>query len=342
MRLSHFVNNQQRGCTFCTLNNVGTVPDETFSHLFYDCDTTRSWHEKFLREHLPVNFFNNDVEKKMFFVTGFNNRYPRNMFLTTPVLLFQYCIWEAKLKKKIPSFHTLNEEFLDLCRKFIWSNSVAHNCCTSNNFPLCRNLGYGGAADNAAEQDGGPAGSPGPCSPTTPATPTPTPAPCSQTTPPPQMNNSLKIVKELDPDRILDKDASNDNFKRDGEAVDSCHTLSSSESESEDEATADGKEKEMEVDQPDTPILTNTAVSPAATKEALRKIPDPAPTAASSATAPVASPAVFQSGSRSGPGTGTDDQVKEPEPGASNSFYNVDPNSKKQIQNSGHTKKQFF
>jgi hypothetical protein len=158
VRLSHFVNNQQRGCTFCTLNNLGTVPDETFSHLFYDCITTRNWQENFLREHLPENFFNNDVEKRLFFITGYNNRYPMNLLLTTAVLLFQYCIWEAKLKKKIPSFHTLNEEFLDLCRKFIWSNSVAHNCCTSNNFPLRRNLGYGGAAVNAAghEQDGGP------------------------------------------------------------------------------------------------------------------------------------------------------------------------------------------
>jgi len=146
------------------------------------------------------------------------------------------------------------------------------------------------------------------------------------------MNNSLKIVKELDPDGILDKDVNNDNFKRDGEAVDPCHTLSSSEGESEDEATPDGKEKEMEVDQPDAPILTSTTVSPAAGSEP-RKLPDPAPTAGSATTGsativPDASPAVFQSGSGSGSGTGTDEQVKEPVPGASNSLYNVDPNSK--------------
>ncbi len=38
LRLSHFVANQQRGCTFCSLNNVAIIPDKTFSHLFYDCD----------------------------------------------------------------------------------------------------------------------------------------------------------------------------------------------------------------------------------------------------------------------------------------------------------------
>ena len=66
VRLSHFVNNQQRGCTFCSLNNVGNLPDETFSHLFYDCETTKSWHLQFLREHFPANLFNNDAEKNCF------------------------------------------------------------------------------------------------------------------------------------------------------------------------------------------------------------------------------------------------------------------------------------
>ena len=74
VRLSHFVNNQQRGCTFCSLNNVGNLPDETFSHLFYDCETTKSWHLQFLREHFPANLFNNDAEEKLFLITGFNNR----------------------------------------------------------------------------------------------------------------------------------------------------------------------------------------------------------------------------------------------------------------------------
>ncbi len=58
-RLSHFVANQQRGCTFCLLTNAVIIPDETFSHLFYECRTTRLWHEKFLREHVPADFFVN-------------------------------------------------------------------------------------------------------------------------------------------------------------------------------------------------------------------------------------------------------------------------------------------
>jgi hypothetical protein len=57
VRLSHFVANQQYGCTSCSLNNVAIIPDNTLCHLFYDCETTRSWHANFLREHIPVDFF---------------------------------------------------------------------------------------------------------------------------------------------------------------------------------------------------------------------------------------------------------------------------------------------
>jgi hypothetical protein len=156
VRLSHFVANQQRGCTFCSLTNAATIPDETFSHLFYDCETTGFWHAKFFREHTPENFFVNDEEKRLYMITGFCNRYPRNLFPTVTALLFQYCIWEARLKKKIPSFHTLNEDFLYMMKNFIWSNSVAYNCCTFSNFPLRRNLGYGRAAAAGQGRDGVP------------------------------------------------------------------------------------------------------------------------------------------------------------------------------------------
>jgi hypothetical protein len=58
---------------------------------------------------------------------------------------------------------------------------------------------------------------------------------------PPQMTNSQKLVHELDPDGILDKNVGElGSFKRDGEAVDPCHTLSSSEDD------YDGREENEE------------------------------------------------------------------------------------------------
>jgi hypothetical protein len=144
------------------------------------------------------------------------------------------------------------------------------------------------------------------------------------------MNNSMKIVRELDPDGILDKDANSDSFvKRDGEAVDPCHTLSSSESEEED--TADGTEKEMEVDQPAAPILTvptdpTAILNVASTGSESGEVPDPAPTAAGTAVFSDTAPTPTQSGS--GSRSRIDEHEQETDPGVSNSFNRVDPTSK--------------
>jgi hypothetical protein len=82
------------------------------------------------------------------------------------------------------------------------------------------------------------------------------------------MNDSLRKVHELDPDGILDHNTNEDNttndgsnFKKDGEATDPCHTLSSSKSE--EDGSCNETEKEMDVDQPvtaapSTAILANT------------------------------------------------------------------------------------
>ncbi len=84
----------------------------------------------------------------------------------------------------------------------------------------------------------------------------------------------------------------------------------------------------MEVDQPATPILTVPTVPPAALHEAstgseLGKVPDPVHTADGTAAIPDAAPAPNQAGS----GSGSRSAEQESEPGARNSFCNVDPNT---------------
>ncbi len=142
----------------------------------------------------------------------------------------------------------------------------------------------------------------------------------------------MKIVKELDPDGILDKDTHNDGFaKRDGEAVDPCHTLSSSESEEED--SADATEKEMEVDEPAAtslaaPPVPTVIITEASTGSESGAVPDPAPAAAGTAalSAPVSTPTGSQSGSVSGYSTEVLEQKKDP--GENNNLNRVVPNSK--------------
>jgi hypothetical protein len=152
------------------------------------------------------------------------------------------------------------------------------------------------------------------------------------------MNNSMKIANELDPEGILDRDANDANdansdttIRRDGEAVDPCHTLSSSESDEED--TADVAEKEMEVDQPpavNPTVTTPPAGSPAVLSEASTgtesgKIQDPALTAAGSASPYASAPAPIQSGSGSGSITVGQGQVTDP---SEKNFYSqFDQNS---------------
>ncbi len=102
-QLSHFVQNQLRGCTFCVLSNNGNgnIPDETFSHIFYECDTVRGWHNRFILNYLPHNYFMNDQERREFFFLGkVHGTDGDSFFIYAAVLIFQYCVWESKLKKK--------------------------------------------------------------------------------------------------------------------------------------------------------------------------------------------------------------------------------------------------
>jgi hypothetical protein len=159
-RLSHFVPNQQRGCTFCLISNNfnGNIPDETFSHVFYECDTVRDWHNRFSLKYLPENYFRNDQERRNFFFLGIvHGTDTDNYFIFAAVLLFQYCIWEARLKKKIHSYNTLELLFREIIYSFLRTNSLARKSKAKSNFKLCRTL-----CNGEYERDGQPVPGPPP------------------------------------------------------------------------------------------------------------------------------------------------------------------------------------
>jgi hypothetical protein len=140
-RLSHFVQNQQRGCNFCLQSNNGNgnIPDETFSHtgIFYECDTVRGWHNRFIMNYLPQNYFVNDQERREFFFLGkVRGTDGDNFFIYAAVLIFQYCVWESKLKKKIHSYNTLELLFKEIIYNFLRSNSLARKSEAKSNFKL--------------------------------------------------------------------------------------------------------------------------------------------------------------------------------------------------------------
>ncbi len=118
-RLSHFVPNHPRGCTFCVLNGTLSVPDETFMHIFFECGTVRSWHDGFLADYFPNNYVRNEQDRRnIFFLGRVHEPDSDNFFISISILLFQYLVWEQKLRKKTSSFHTLMWEDLSCKRLF--------------------------------------------------------------------------------------------------------------------------------------------------------------------------------------------------------------------------------
>jgi len=98
-RTSHFAQNGTRHCFFCSKKRLPEQNDETFTHLFFTCSTVQDWHEQFINKCFPELLPLDDMRKKSLWFLGFHDE----MF--TPIVIhaflsFQYCVWEAKLKKK--------------------------------------------------------------------------------------------------------------------------------------------------------------------------------------------------------------------------------------------------
>jgi exonuclease III len=106
-RVSHFNANISRSCTFCALGSVPIpVPDETFVHLFFECQYTSGIRNEFNGRLLPeINFVNVSNEKKFYFC-GINLATEKqdNLFFEILTKVFMFSIWESKLNKKLPSF----------------------------------------------------------------------------------------------------------------------------------------------------------------------------------------------------------------------------------------------
>jgi hypothetical protein len=132
--------------------------DETFSHIFYECDTVRDWHNRFTLKYLPENYFRDDRERREFFFLGrVHDTDGDNFFIYASVLIFQYCIWESKLKKKIHSYNTLELLFREIIYNFLRTNSLARKSKAKSNFKLCRTL-----CNGEYERDGQPVPGPPP------------------------------------------------------------------------------------------------------------------------------------------------------------------------------------
>jgi hypothetical protein len=143
-RLSHFVPGHSRGCVFCAINGKVPLPDETFKHIFFDCPVVYNWHESFITNYLPPGFLRNIQDRNdLFFLGRVHEPNVDNFFVSMSVFIFQYTIWDARLRKKIPSFNTLNILFKETVRSLLRSNSLAKKSKQKINFLMFRNLDDG-------------------------------------------------------------------------------------------------------------------------------------------------------------------------------------------------------
>jgi hypothetical protein len=140
-RLSHFVPGNSRGCVFCAINGTVPLPDETFKHIFLDCPVVFNWHENFISNYLPPGFVRNMQDRNdLFFLGRVHEPFADNYFVTICIFIFQYTIWDARLRKKIPSFNTLNILFKETVRSLLRTNSLAKKSKQKANFLMFRNL----------------------------------------------------------------------------------------------------------------------------------------------------------------------------------------------------------
>ena len=94
---------------------------ETFNHIYFDCPTTSKLLAQFSDKYLDPNFSQAERVKAIFF--GQTNLGDRDDILQITGIIFAYCIWAGKLRKKAISFFTIEENMFFLFDGIANSNS---------------------------------------------------------------------------------------------------------------------------------------------------------------------------------------------------------------------------
>jgi hypothetical protein len=109
-RVSHYVNNVVRTCTFCMLSRNQAPEDESFVHLFLDCSVTSGIHNWLLRKYMPAVNWNRENKKLLFFGGAVEGNQHFNDFSFLIAVVTQFYIWEMKLQKRVLAPLTINQD----------------------------------------------------------------------------------------------------------------------------------------------------------------------------------------------------------------------------------------
>ena len=141
VRIAHFVQGASRNCFFCSQSNPVILTDESFAHLFLDCPITNSWLLSFETLFFPEINFTSRMQRLSFWFshTVPAELCPLNNFEHCSLWIFKFLIWEAKLKKKVPSFVSFKIDFLSTTDSIVKiSKQIAHES-NNGNYSISRN-----------------------------------------------------------------------------------------------------------------------------------------------------------------------------------------------------------
>ena len=108
-RLNSFDNSTSPYCTFCRIIGRANT-DETFRHLFFECNTTQQLLLNFILLLEPVP----DINSVFFAEAYWYGKYSDNTLWEESILLvfdcFRFVIWKYKLRRKVPNWPTVLRE----------------------------------------------------------------------------------------------------------------------------------------------------------------------------------------------------------------------------------------
>ena len=134
-RVSKFNHNIDPSCTFCSLNNHRPAPKESFSHLFYYCETK----QKILMEFFTRFFVIETPNCETFFCGKLSKKETENRSFQLAMDVLRYHIWSSKLENKTPVISTIFTEINDALCTIYTMSPKARNYAVACNF-----FGHGG------------------------------------------------------------------------------------------------------------------------------------------------------------------------------------------------------
>ena len=129
-RVAKFNNTVDPGCTFYSLSNTRPVCKESFSHLFYHCETTNKIIAEFFQRYFTIN----TPDTNIFFSGNISIKEDENQSLQLALDVLRYHIWTCKLEKKIPVISSLFSEINDTMGTIYAASTKIKNKANSCDF----------------------------------------------------------------------------------------------------------------------------------------------------------------------------------------------------------------